>query len=267
MSNFLGLELSRFASKPIELYHFTQGTFHWYYTSFGTKQGFGGHLYLPETISSTALEQKTDDGEGSVDITVPDVNPVAQKFAAGMPALPIWVDLIRIQKGSNESGKYFRGQIALATFKAGRAEAVLKCKPPLSALGFKVPRNLYQAFCNHVHYRGGCGLDMAAYTTQATLTDIQGDWLFSPVFGELPDQWLTYGYVWYQDTYRMIVSHAGTGIQVLAMAPGFKVGAAVMACAGCDRRKDTCRDKFNNLVNFFGWYTIPNKNPFEDGIG
>ncbi|EGO64162.1 phage BR0599 family protein [Acetonema longum] len=267
MNSFLGLELSRFSSRPIELYHFNQGTFHWYYTSAGTSQGYAGKAYIPEIISSTALEQKTDDGEGAVDITVPDSNPIAAKFAAGMPAAPIWVEVIRLQRGTNETGRYFRGQITLATFKAGGGEATLQCHPPLTALGFKVPRNLYQTFCNRVLYRKGCGVNLTDYSRQVTITDIQDDRLISPGFATLPEGWLNLGHIWYQDTYRMITAHAGDWVRVLAMAPEFKIGATVTACAGCDHRKDTCKNKFNNLINFFGWYTMPKKNPFEDGIG
>jgi uncharacterized phage protein (TIGR02218 family) len=267
LNSLFNLELSRFSSRPIELYHFSQKNQHWYFTSTASKQSFGGNVYVPETIASSNLEQKTDDGEGSIDITVSDSNPIALKFASGVPAAPIWVEITRIQKGTSEYQKYFRGQIALATFKGNSGEATLQCKPPLAALDFKIPRNLYQTFCNRVLYDERCGVNSAAFSCPATITDIQGDQLILPELAEYPDDWFALGYVQYQDTYRMIVGNSGKAVRVLAMATGWKAGTKVTVYAGCDHRKDTCRDKFKNLDNFLGWYTIPTKNPFEDGIG
>ena len=38
-------------------------------------------------------------------------------------------------------------------------------------------------------------------------------------------------------------------------------GQTVVAIPGCDGRAETCRDTFNNIVNYLGFPFIPAENP------
>jgi len=43
-------------------------------------------------------------------------------------------------------------------------------------------------------------------------------------------------------------------------------GDAITLVPGCDRLRDTCLNKFANLVNFLGFHAMPKEDPFKNPI-
>ena len=62
---------------------------------------------------------------------------------------------------------------------------------------------------------------------------------------------------------RSIVSHVGDQIVLNYPLPDFDEGIQGIFYAGCDRQLGTCKNKFNNLLNFGGFPFVPTKNPFS----
>jgi hypothetical protein len=61
----------------------------------------------------------------------------------------------------------------------------------------------------------------------------------------------------------MIIRHVGDTITLLVPIAGLTAGQAVSAFRGCARTYAECLSPFNNLVNFWGFPWIPERNPFK----
>ena len=59
-----------------------------------------------------------------------------------------------------------------------------------------------------------------------------------------------------------MTSHAGSSL-TLANPCALAVSDAVTLYPGCARNRETCKNKFNNILNFGGWPWIPLRNPFD----
>jgi len=86
---------------------------------------------------------------------------------------------------------------------------------------------------------------------------------FGYSFSSFGDGYFSLGWVEFQGQKRMIVSHVGLNITVQYPFNDMAEGAGVKLYAGCDQRIETCRDKFDNVNNFFGTPYIPQENPSE----
>jgi hypothetical protein len=133
----------------------------------------------------------------------------------------------------------------------------------------KLPLVRGQRLCNHVLWDAQCTAPKAGSTLTksnneyaTTLTSqttavgsvtlaVPGWTRFgSPVV--LIDGFFTFGEVHCGAEVRMCLSHIGFAITINAPFIGAVAGVAVTAFPGCDHAVQTCRDKFNNVVNFGG---------------
>ena len=81
--------------------------------------------------------------------------------------------------------------------------------------------------------------------------------------------WFAGGYITYRNNEtgalerRSIKENSGTTVTVTAFPLGITDGKTeVTMYAGCDHTHGTCKNKFNNIVNYGGQPYIPILNPF-----
>jgi len=69
-------------------------------------------------------------------------------------------------------------------------------------------------------------------------------------------------------TTRAIAAQVGDQITLVQRLPEgtWAIGDAVTLYPGCDRLYTTCRDKFANVPNFFGFPFIPRDDPFRTAM-
>jgi uncharacterized phage protein (TIGR02218 family) len=128
---------------------------------------------------------------------------------------------------------------------------------------------VYQAPCAAVLGDVACGKDLSeeGYQTQAELLSSTGNVLIFDALLGFEVQWFQRGTLevldgegagqialikqdWITKNGREITLWTDLGIPLA-------VGNTVRLTAGCDKRMETCRNKFNNLVNFQGFPDIP----------
>lgn len=130
-------------------------------------------------------------------------------------------------------------------------------------VGTRLSRNLLtmsiQNFCNNILFDENCGLVEAAYEEAATLTEVTGNLLRSPTFAGHPD-----GY-WYlgkltlvksgATQIRLITAHTGDQIELQYpfLGIGAEVGDSITIRPGCDKKAETCLNRFSNILNFTGF--------------
>lgn len=153
----------------------------------------------------------------------------------------------------------FEGRVS--DTKASRTEATLNVKSQLELLNVNLPRNLYQGGCLHTLFDNGCGLNKAAYAVggtivAATLTD------FNSTISAPTDNF-TLGTVRFTSganngvTRSVRFQSGGQFVFALPLTTPPLAGDTFLAWPGCNKMKDTCSSKFNNLVNFRGFPFVP----------
>jgi len=128
---------------------------------------------------------------------------------------------------------------------------------------------LYTATCSADFGDARCKIDLAnpAFQGNGTVTTLRGTSIFIATgLGAFGDGWFTAGKLTFTGGANAglaveVKSHQVSEVVVLdlwqAMPEPIESGDTFDVTAGCDKRFQTCHDKFNNVVNFRGFPHIP----------
>ncbi len=158
---------------------------------------------------------------------------------------------------------------AIGQVRRGRVQFVAEMRSLAHALNQTVGRT-FQATCDAVLGDARCGVDLTdpAYVGSGTVVTVTGDRSFTVSgLSAFADGWFALGTLSWTGG-----ANAGRKAEVLSDAVGttdvivtlleapvraIAVGDTFNITAGCDKRFETCRDKFANAVNFRGFPHIP----------
>jgi uncharacterized phage protein (TIGR02218 family) len=153
----------------------------------------------------------------------------------------------------------FKGRVAQID-SIGRTSAQATVASDLVLLDIDMPRNVYQANCQHVLYDGQCGVASGTYSATgtvgagATTTTIQ---------------WPGANAAYQQGTITFTTGvNTGATATVKAVGGGWlqlayplpnapNAGDGFTAAYGCDHTMATCQSRFNNLNQFRGFPFVP----------
>lgn len=248
--------------KPVSIYKIWCGDVYFHYTDGDVSFVYDGDTYDPATINRGNTSAGGSLDVSSLKIEFSLVTTPVIEYMASNPVDIAWIEISRLFRDQDPPEKYviFVGQIKTVSFKGLSAEA--------EVVGFEhflrmpIPTFRYQLTCNHRVFDTKCGLNKEDYKTTATVTvDVAGTTLTSATFGGYANDYFTRGYVVYGNEKRSITSHTGSAITLSYKMTTLTSGVTVDTYPGCDGRAETCRDKFNNIVNFLGFPFIPEENP------
>jgi uncharacterized phage protein (TIGR02218 family) len=263
-------------STPVELYRFTIDASVWTWTSGDQSIDYNGETYTPEPIGRSAMEQGQEINRANIKVTVPRTNAIAVLYLTTIPDWPASLTIYR-QIGATILA-YWKGRIAGAS--ATGSEVTLECESAFSSLRRTGLRARYQTKCRHALYHRGCGLNIDDWKTSGTIDTHDGTELIIPEAAALANGYFTNGIV--RDPnglMRWISRHNGSTLMLTRpfqnmdadiAAAGYGLsygkfygGYGVTLHPGCDRTKETCKDRFNNIENHGGFPWIPGRNPFD----
>lgn len=262
-------EVSEDEGSPVELYEFSfQGTTY-YYTSGESDFNYNTKTYTAESIGRTEIEFTGDLPKNDLTLTVPYNFPIALLFRVAPPSDVVHLIVREIHRADtidNEAIVKWRGRVLNARWNEDMTVS-LNCENFLTSMRRTGLRRLYQRQCPHILYGNACGLANTSFAISAQLTSGGGVSLQSPTFLALGDDFLAGGYVEWEKSpgvyeRRAIRSHTGDTIEITYPIPELTSLDTVTVYPGCDHTLDTCRSKFNNVVNYGGFPYIPQKNPF-----
>lgn len=261
----LDKELSR-ENEPLEIYHFWRTSQNWRYTSADTKIVFGGNAYEPAAISRSGVSYNDNLEVSTLSITAEYALGPLVLYIGGYPLETIWVQVMRIFRDyPDEASVIFYGTVGSTKLVGVKAQA--QCLGIENVLKQQIPKPRYQPQCNRTLYDDMCTALKADFVVVASVTAISSDGrtivLSGVGFEAKDDDWFTFGYVLLGDEKRLIVDHVKDDktIEIRYPLVELEVGNNVSVYAGCDLKPETCRDKFDNLINFFGFPYIPKENP------
>jgi uncharacterized phage protein (TIGR02218 family) len=264
MTTYSGLETSTHGGRPVELYRFAHGAQIWTYSS-GPEIAYNGETYAAFPIGREDMQQVKELNKSSLEVLVPRTSELSLLYLAGNPEHVVTLTVFRTHVGASDGPVvYWKGRIVTVDWP-DNATAKLSCESVFTSLKRPGLRARYQRMCRHALYSGQCGVDKDTFAVAGTVSAINAAKTVLTVTAAdaLDDGWFTGGMV---ETptggFLFVTAHTGSSI-TLANPCALVATNAVTLYPGCARNRETCKDKFNNILNFGGWPWIPTRNPFD----
>lgn len=132
----------------------------------------------------------------------------------------------------------------------------------LDELNVQMPRNLYQPSCTNTLFDSACGLLRQNFMVQTT---IESGSTSARILCQVnqPQGWFTQGVIEFLDggnagLKRTIRMHeSGALLLTLPLLEAPQAGQRIKVYPGCDKRLETCQNRFNNFSRFRGAPFIP----------
>lgn len=154
----------------------------------------------------------------------------------------------------------FEGRLIEPKFDRNRIE--VSVASDLDDLAVQMPRNLYQPSCNNTLFDSACALRRENYVVN---TVIESGSTASRILCSLsqPQGWFTQGVIEFLDggntgLKRTVRLHeSGALLLTLPLLEGPQTGQRIKVYPGCDKRLETCINRFSNKDHFRGAPYVP----------
>jgi len=261
--NYLNDEQSVQDAEPIELYLFNKDDEqYWSYTSTDYNIIYNGRNYEAALIQSSDKILNANSLKTQITITIDLSNSFVRQFIK--EPIEGVIQLIIYRKYRNDYKIYWRGYVQGVKFSSKEAKIIVGLKT--NRLRRNGLQRKYQRNCGLPLYSYWCTIseDDSNFYVDGTISNIDGTTIIATIFGTKADGWFVGGKLKTDNGFckQKIVYHVGTEIKISKSISSLNIGDTFRAWAGCDHLKATCKDKFDNKLNFGGQPYLPDKNPF-----
>ena len=155
----------------------------------------------------------------------------------------------------------FSGRVS--DVSGSRSSVKVDVKSDIELLNVSSPRNIYQAGCMRTLYDDGCKVNREKFTVNGRVTENSQTGTVLKHNLTQPDGWFSQGVIKFTSGRnagfsRTVKAHNGNTFEFALRLPfPPQVGDVFKVYPGCNKRRDTCKDKFNNIVHFRGFPFIP----------
>jgi uncharacterized phage protein (TIGR02218 family) len=281
MSTYVTLEASAHGGRPVELFRFVHGGTVWAYSS-GPEIAYNGETYAEFPVGRDIIQQTKELGKSPLEVLLPRTCELSLLYLAGSPEHVVTLTVFRTHVGASDGPVvYWKGRVVSVDWP-DPATAKLVCESVFTSLKRPGLRARYQRMCRHALYSPQCGVNKAAYAVPGTVSAVNAarTVITIPEAAGHPNGYFLGGFLALADgTMRFISSHAGSSITLASPCPiladyvggtGYGKsyglwygGSDLVIYPGCGRNRETCQDRFANILNFGGWPWIPKRNPFD----
>lgn len=241
-------------SAPVQLITLTTATESYRYTTWHSFFTYDGNTYAPIAAGRSALKIVPQGESGSLELTLPATDPFVVSQILGTPEPQILLDLVVAEREDGAGLSFGIWKVASGTIEGDdctiRGASLMDV-----AWKTEIPSERMRKTCNHILFDEGCDVDPADFDLAATIASINGRVIAVSTVGGNPGQWFRYGKIRRvsDGQERTILDQVGTNLIVSHPFKALAVGNAVTLFAGCDLEPETCRDKFDNVINFSGF--------------
>lgn len=255
---------------PIECYKFVGSFKDYRYTSADQEVTVNGEVYTPAALKRNGVRAGTHNEETlALELELPFDLAVVTDYAYAESPPKLSLTVYRVHRGTSFATDWallWTGQVS--TFSVQGRTARLRVPSVFSrALQGSVPNVYYQTPCNHVLYDGRCKVSPAAFTQSTTVSTVGINNVVVADDG-FADGVLKAGEIINDRNgeRRMILGNVADTITIGFPFVDLVAGDTVTLRAGCDLSFSTCKNKFNNTLNFGGQPYIPSDNPFQGSL-
>jgi uncharacterized phage protein (TIGR02218 family) len=262
--------------KKKQLYRITEGSLVWTYTSSDVNETYNGETYLAIPIGRNEAEVRNELARANIEVKLPVTNDLAIRNLREVVEAQVGLTVWSIDPDDGTVATEWKGR--LSQVKPDGVDIVLVFESIFTSLRRPGLRKRYQRTCPYVLYGRGCGLNKDAFAVAGQVTNVTDVIVKMPVAASQPNGWYSGGMIAAPDgTLRFILSHSGDTLLLIrplvslvnafaAFGYGNSYGqyygtVTATIYPGCDRSKEVCNNKFNNLLNNGSFPWIPLKNP------
>jgi len=250
---------------------FAVGDTEYRYTNDEFIVGDSGGSWIPEAVEFSEFSQTNEMAKDPLRITLPRTNAFALLFLGQVPEQVVSVTVFRAHTNdvTEEFRFYWKGRVAGSSVEGDAVS--LDCENIFTSLRRPGLREKYQIQCRHALYGRGCGLDKTDFAVVTTATAASGRTVTI-----VPDSNafnFTGGMLETADGISRDISLvSGSTVTLFTALPQLEQAIdddgpqVVTLYPGCDHSLDTCKNTFNNLLNYGGCPGIPSKNPFGNDV-
>jgi len=225
-------------------------------------------LWEPSAISHGSVVQSSDPRRVDLGVSFPLSDPFARRYLGPRGRAVTTLTIFRgHEQVPAEVVAHWKGRIVSARITGRRI--TLRCESLFTSMRREGVRAKYQRLCRHALYSRGCRLDIESFFLADTATARQGLSITLPEAAGLPEGWFRGGVLRHAGVLGFITVHVGDALTLSGRLPALETAiddpatlAPVEFAPGCDLRRDTCKARFDNLLNFGGFPDIPGRNPF-----
>lgn len=264
-------EASNSLGRPVALYEFRWGNVYWRYTSADVEQTYGGQPYVPIAISDDGM---TQGGSSENDFSVNSQSdiPLVALFGESPPSRPVWLTVRRkhVDDPDNEAPVYWVGRVANVARQDNPAEALIRGISISKLLKSGGLRLTWNKNCPHCVYDSACRAPLADHKYTVTVAEVTGSVLTFLEPTDPTEGTFTGGFVEWDRSGTGTTELRGieemistTQVRVLGRLPSLEVGDSIDIYPGCDQTSSTCDQGFGNILNYGGFFFMPEKSPFD----
>jgi len=233
----------------------------------------GDGTYQPASFDHTGGKNTADLDNDELDITswVFDGNPLSLFFPFQLEK-PLKIELREVDVDAGTATLRYMGEVSSCEYDGLQIKATVTSLGEL--LNRRFPRFYIQSTCNYQLFSGPCKLLADNWKIECQLDSSDDGQTI--VLSGIPESgisenyfaagWLVTGEGQNQQWRSILTSTAsadGAPITLTLNRPlnSYTVGQEMVIYPGCDGSRETCRNKFNNYINFGGHAFVPNGNP------
>ena len=251
--------------QPITLYQFALGNNQkvWRFTDADQDITVNGEQWLATAISDSG--RKTGD---NLRVSLPSDNAVAQLFRGIAPSQSVTLTVMRLHWQDNEIRVVWIGTIIEAKRPETHQTELISAglSSTMRSAGLRL---MWGRSCPYSLYDSDCKVDKAKFAVAGLRVQaVTGTTITVGFPSQLPDNWFNAGFIEWTDSLgvrevRAVTVHHNNLLTIMGGTQKISVGTLITVYPGCDGQVKTCRDKFNNVLNFGGIPHMPNKSPYD----
>lgn len=261
-------EVSNELGEPIYLYEFSLLDKYWRYTSASDTISVLGVVWTPIAMKDSGIKQTGETNTDALVITVPNSNPIVGMFRGTPPGSQVILKIRHMHQGYDDPAICYVGQVTSINQGENPTVAEVTCVTLSSTFERNGLRLAWSRGCPHSLYDGQCGVDKSKFVVEARIASVGSGTVTAPIYASKPDGYFAGGYIeWIDPVYgterRGIESHTGDTITIFGTVDGLAGGYILKTYPGCPRTVTSCDTIFNNLANYGGVPSLPDRNPFD----
>jgi hypothetical protein len=221
-----------------------------------------GQLFDFTGISRGEITETTASSRSEVWVSLPTSHPamIAAREWDEPEEIRVTIWVTYLDDPDEEYVTRFIGRVT--SIEVGQVLSRLICEDALTEMDRASAAQVASVLCRHTHYfteadGSGCTLDIEDWLQAALVTAATGKILTVPAAALQPDGTFFLGILRYDGTEFLIARHEGETLQLDRIPPGLAAALSVGdvdvdIAPGCDLRAETCRDRFDNILNHGG---------------
>lgn len=235
-------------------------------TSGDTAVTYNSETYVPTPMGRGQAESKAEMSRASLETTFGMDDTTARKYLIAVGDTVVTLTVFSKDAETGNVTVVWKGR--LTSVKPEMTTIKLVWESVYTSLRRPGLRRRFQKNCSFVLYGRGCFVNKALFATTGTVTVVSGANVTCAAAATKPDGYFLGGMIQVPDgTLRFITGHTGNQLALIRPIESLNAAigggpVAVTIYPGCDRSRDTCNSRFNNLLNNGSTPFIPIINPY-----